>query len=52
MKLPLLPLDRARGDVAPSPQLIVAKYALAVALVFGSLIVATVPPTERAGRCR
>ena len=44
VKLPLPPLI-VPAEVVPSPQLIVAEYALAVALVFGSVIVATVPPT-------
>ena len=48
VKLPLLPLT-VPGEVLPSPQLIVAEYALAVALVFGSVIVATVPPTDVPG---
>ena len=45
MKLPPEPAT-VPADVVPSPQLIVAEYALAVALVFGSLMVATMPPTE------
>ena len=45
LKSPLPPL-MVPVDVVPSPQLIVAEYALAVALVFGSLMVATMPPTE------
>ena len=44
VKLPFWPLI-VPGEVVPSPQLIVALYALAVAPVFGSVIVATVPPT-------
>ena len=41
MKLPFPP-ETVPAEVAPSPQLIVAEYALAVALRFGSAIVATV----------
>ena len=44
LKLPLPPVI-VPGEVVPSPQLIEAEYALAVALVFGSVKVATVPPT-------
>ena len=49
LKLPLAPVIVPAEEV-PSPQLIVAEYALGVALVFGSVMVATVPPTvEPAG---
>ena len=41
VKVPLPPAT-VPAEVVPSPQLIVAEYALAVALVFGSEIVATV----------
>ena len=44
LKLPLPPVS-VPGEVVPSPQLIEAEYALAVALVFGSVKAATVPPT-------
>ncbi len=37
-----LPPATVPAEVEPSPQLIVAEYALAMALVFGSEIVATV----------
>ena len=48
LKLPLPPVI-VPVEVVPSPQLIEAEYALAVALVFGSVIVATVPPTALPG---
>ena len=49
LNVPLPPVMVPAEDV-PSPQLIVAEYAAGVAPVFGSVIVATVPPTvEPAG---
>ena len=50
LKLPLAPVIVPADVGVPSPQLIMAEYALGVALVFGSVMVATVPPTvEPAG---
>jgi hypothetical protein len=48
LKLPLPPVI-VPGEAVPSPQLIDAEYAFAVALVLGSVKVATVPPMALPG---